>query len=746
MSSASGRKRPDAGLDTSNIIEGPRKRARESTAAANHFEQSNSKSPSPAPTPQPKKLTLKLKKQAGGSSMVGGEGKNQVVFEQGMKIWNAVKHAKDPSGRPLAPDFLELPSKKSWPDYYVIIQHPISLKEIKNKLDNGDYPTTRAVKADFDTMWNNAKQYNVPGSGIWIDADNLHKLVQKEFTAVTGEPADMEVDQPAPAEDRAESSVSKAPKTRPPALGKLLKMRLQKLYKMTDDEGRELCGVFMDPPSRRAYPSYYTIIKKLMTFNMIEKKIDRKEYESSQQFMNDVELIWSNAYTFNEEHSPVWEDAKEAFRTLVSDLPAPYTLPPFEDSKATAPPPKIKLKVKDQRAPSTDSGAPAATSPNQEQAKAASPPQPVPTPNAAPSALPSVVPPQGAGTPGPAPSPALPTPPMAPTAASTPGPTYPPAGTPYGNPAQMPAQYPGYPYYPNAYQQAFSPFQPPPPPPTAQTQAAPQPPQPAATTTTNQPTAPVASSKKPPQVKHIRGLTIKTVPAGRRMRFEDVEGLNLRMWSLRLGGGETSVELVDLEVYEKPIIPKQLRKTEKKGKGKGKADDSMDVDEGDDDEDASGEDEASAGGNKPADGEKEVDIEVKLNNFPITSSAAPTPSTPQTAAVETPANPNGALVNGNGHSVDAQSESELSDAEDTPKTRSAGKSKGKASPVKGSKTRKGGKSGSKGSKADLDSQAVKTRMEQKCWVAILKEGQNTLDVKVGSEHSETWRIFVDRVV
>ncbi|KAG8911659.1 hypothetical protein FRC01_005596 [Tulasnella sp. 417] len=737
MSTASGRKRPDAGLDTSNIIDGPRKRARESTAAANHFEQSNSKSPSPAPTPQPKKLTLKLKKQAGGSSIVGAEGKNPLVFEQGMKIWNAVKNAKDPGGRSLAIDFLELPSKKSWPDYYGIIQHPISLKEIKTKLDNGDYPTTRAVKVDFDLMWNNAKQYNVPGSGIWIDADTLHKLVQREFTAVTGEPADMEVDLPAPAEEKAESSISKAPKTRPPALGKLLKMRLQKLYKMTDDEGRELCGVFMDPPSRRAYPSYYTIIRKVMTFNMIEKKIDRKEYDSTQQFMNDVELIWSNAYTFNEEHSA------DAFRTLVSDLPAPYTLPPFEDSKAAAPPTKIKLKVKDQRAPSTDSGAPGATSPTQEQAKAASPPQPVPTPTTAPTTLPIIVPPQGTGTPGPAPSPALPTPPMALTAASTPVPTYPPAGTPYGN--QMPAQYPGYPYYPNAYQQAFSPFQPPPP--AAQTPATPQPPQPAPTIAAAQPTAPVASSKKPPQVKHIRGLTIKTVPAGRRMRFEDVEGLNLRMWSVRLGGGETSVELVDLEVYEKPIIPKQLRKVEKKGKGKGKADDSMDLDDGDDDEDASGEDETPAGGNKTADSEKEVDIEVKLNNFPLTSSAAPTPSTPQTVPAEAPANPNGALVNGNGHSADAQSGSELSDAEDTPKTRSTGKSKGKAAGAKGSKARKGGKSGAKGgSRADHDAQAVKTRMEQKCWVVGLKEGQNTLDVKVGSEHSETWRIFVDRVV
>ncbi|KAG8986072.1 Methionine aminopeptidase 2, partial [Tulasnella sp. 427] len=579
---------------------------------------------------------------------------------------------------------------------------------------------------------------------------NLHKLVQREFTTITGESGDMDVDTPAPTEAKAAdaTSSSKAPKTRPPALGKLLKTRLQKLYKMTDDEGRQLCGVFMDPPSRRAYPTYYQIIKKVMTFNMIEKKIDRKEYENAEQFMEDVELIWSNAYTFNEEHSPVWEGAKvlqasEAFRNLVSDLPAPYTLPPFEDSKAHAPPTKIKLKVKDHRARSTDSGAAASSSPTQEQAKPASPPQADP-PAVTLTALPATITHRGSGTPGPAPSPAVPTPPIAPTGTSTPGPTYPPAGTPYGTTSQMPTQYPGYPYYPNAYQQPFAPYQAPTP--AAQTPA-PQIAQPAPTTTTaaSQPTAPVASAKKPPHVKHIRALTIKTTPAGRRMRFENVEGLNLRMWSMRLGGGENGVELVDLEVYEKPIVPKQLKKAVvKKGKGKGKSDDSMDVDEGEDDEEGSGDDEAP---NKSADGEIDVPVEVKLNNFPVTSSPAPVLSTPDTAPIASPiASPNGTMLNGNGHSVDAQSDSELTDPDDAPKTRSSGKSKGKAG-ARNSKTRKVSKSGSKGGlKAGSDSNSVKTRVEPRIWVAGLKEGQNTLDVKVGSEQSETWRIFVDRVV
>ncbi len=41
-----------------------------------------------------------------------------------------------------------------------------------------------------------------------------------------------------------------------------------------------------------------------------QKKVDRKEYPDLQSFANDVELIFYNAYTFNEENSFVANDAK----------------------------------------------------------------------------------------------------------------------------------------------------------------------------------------------------------------------------------------------------------------------------------------------------------------------------------------------------------------------------------------------------------------------------------------------------
>jgi chromatin structure-remodeling complex subunit RSC4 len=42
----------------------------------------------------------------------------------------------------------------------------------------------------------------------------------------------------------------------------------------------------------------------------IKKHIKRKEYPTASEFAADVELVFSNALTFNQEHTLIWEDAR----------------------------------------------------------------------------------------------------------------------------------------------------------------------------------------------------------------------------------------------------------------------------------------------------------------------------------------------------------------------------------------------------------------------------------------------------
>lgn len=43
---------------------------------------------------------------------------------------------------------------------------------------------------------------------------------------------------------------------------------------------------------------------------MLQKHLKRKEYHTSTEFANDVELIFSNAQQFNDDHTPLWEAAE----------------------------------------------------------------------------------------------------------------------------------------------------------------------------------------------------------------------------------------------------------------------------------------------------------------------------------------------------------------------------------------------------------------------------------------------------
>lgn len=46
-------------------------------------------------------------------------------------VYDIILAAKDKSGREVTEFFLELPSAEDYPDYYEVIQQPISLEEIK---------------------------------------------------------------------------------------------------------------------------------------------------------------------------------------------------------------------------------------------------------------------------------------------------------------------------------------------------------------------------------------------------------------------------------------------------------------------------------------------------------------------------------------------------------------------------------------------------------------------------------------
>ncbi|KAI5474907.1 ATP-dependent helicase STH1/SNF2 [Pseudohyphozyma bogoriensis] len=83
--------------------------------------------------------------------------------------------------------FNVLPAKRDYPDYYILIKNPISLKEIKKKVNTGGYQTVTQFQSDIHLMLRNAMTFNEETSAVYTDARLLLEVFDKTFKLMTEE-------------------------------------------------------------------------------------------------------------------------------------------------------------------------------------------------------------------------------------------------------------------------------------------------------------------------------------------------------------------------------------------------------------------------------------------------------------------------------------------------------------------------------------------------------------------------------
>ena len=84
-----------------------------------------------------------------------------------------LKEKQDKQGRSLSEPFMELPNKEWYPDYYVVIQKPMSYKEIDIKIEAGVYQSIDEFQRDVLQVFSNCQLYNLPRSQIYLDSTVL---------------------------------------------------------------------------------------------------------------------------------------------------------------------------------------------------------------------------------------------------------------------------------------------------------------------------------------------------------------------------------------------------------------------------------------------------------------------------------------------------------------------------------------------------------------------------------------------
>ncbi|KAM3126423.1 hypothetical protein CJJ07_000878 [Candidozyma auris] len=271
----------------------------------------------------------RAKRAAAQDSAAPKRHKGQSLEEFIKSILEEIDTLQDDEGeRALVTAFVKLPSKKMYPDYYTLIEEPISLNEVNKKVARGSYGNVQDFVSDFQLMYDNAQKYNDPESWIVTDAKKLFDYVSNR------------------ADDYSESSGSITVADLPRLANNILDTVINHEF----PEDGVLSGPFMEVVDPEEYPDYYKVIKNPTSFNDVKSMIakdlfseDRSLEDNLQAFYDATNLIFTNAQTFNDPSSLIYEDANKLRDVFDKE---------FESLKKEAiPQSKLKLKVKAPKEP-----------------------------------------------------------------------------------------------------------------------------------------------------------------------------------------------------------------------------------------------------------------------------------------------------------------------------------------------------------------------------------------------------------
>ncbi|XP_037956696.1 protein polybromo-1 [Teleopsis dalmanni] len=223
------------------------------------------------------------------------------------ELFAAVMTATDPSmnDRPLHRMFQLLPSKKVYPDYYDVIEHPIDLRLIATKIQMNAYSTLIEMEKDLLQMTKNACQFNEPGSQIYKDAKTLKRMfTQKRIEIDSGKFKPSRrvrtLSSSAIAALKEEIDSSDDEETSKKGEGPMWAL-FDHLYNAagTSDHsgitGPPLGTSLWKLPVRRFHPEYFELIKRPISMSQIHTKLKKGDYANISDLTGDLYQMLDNA-------------------------------------------------------------------------------------------------------------------------------------------------------------------------------------------------------------------------------------------------------------------------------------------------------------------------------------------------------------------------------------------------------------------------------------------------------------------
>ncbi|CAD6571707.1 MAG: hypothetical protein ASARMPREDX12_004659 [Alectoria sarmentosa] len=88
-----------------------------------------------------------------------------------------------------------------------------------------------------------------------------------------------------------------------------IKAVLKAIRKYKNEHGNIIIHQFEKLPDKVAMPEYYMEIKEPIAIEQIKRKQKRKKYQSVDHFMRDIDVMFNNAKSYNQDESQIYKDA-----------------------------------------------------------------------------------------------------------------------------------------------------------------------------------------------------------------------------------------------------------------------------------------------------------------------------------------------------------------------------------------------------------------------------------------------------
>ncbi|CDO92424.1 unnamed protein product [Kluyveromyces dobzhanskii CBS 2104] len=111
----------------------------------------------------------------------------QEISQQARTLYDYAVYYRNADDRRLSDIFLVKPSKRLYPDYYLLIKYPAAFENVMKHIDLNLYDSLKQVVEDFHLIFANARIYNTEDSIIYKDSLELEDAVITKWKEMTNE-------------------------------------------------------------------------------------------------------------------------------------------------------------------------------------------------------------------------------------------------------------------------------------------------------------------------------------------------------------------------------------------------------------------------------------------------------------------------------------------------------------------------------------------------------------------------------